>query len=90
MTTRVKLISRGVDEVLNSSGTMSILRGKAESVLAAAQSSAPIDTGAYADSLQVVEDHTDRAVARVATTVSYGLIVESNTGNLARALDAAG
>lgn len=67
-----------------------MLRGKAEAVLSAAQSSAPRVTGAYADSLQIVEDVTDRAVARVVTTVPYGLIVEADTGNLARALDAAG
>lgn len=90
MATRVKLNSKGVREVLNSKGTRAMLTAKAEPVLAAAEASARVVTGAYRDSLEIRQDTTDRAAVRVVATVSYALAVEANTGNLARALDAAG
>lgn len=89
MATRVKLNSAGVKDLLNSSGTRSVLTGKAGPVLAAAQSGAPIATGEYLASLRIVQDTTDRAVVRVVSTAPHGMIVEANTGNLARALDSA-
>lgn len=89
MATRVKMNSAGVREVLNSSGTRAMLTGKAGPVLSAARSGAPVDTGEYRDSLAIVQDTTDRAVVRVVSTAPHGMIVEANTGNLARALDAA-
>lgn len=79
----------GVKEVLNSSEVRDMLTDKAEDVLAAAKASAPVDTGEYRDSLGIVQDTTDRAVVRVASTAPHGMIVEAKTGNLARALDAA-
>jgi D-ribose pyranose/furanose isomerase RbsD len=80
----------GVGEILNSSETRTMLTSKAEAVLSAAQSSAPVDSGDYQASLDIVQATTDRAVVRVAATVPYANVVEANTGNLARALDAAG
>jgi hypothetical protein len=53
------------------------------------QGSAPVASGAYRDSLHIETDHTDRMVKRVVADVDYALVVEANTGNLARALDAA-
>ena len=87
--TRVKLNGAGVKKILNSEETMAALRGPGRRVLSAAQSGAPVDTGEYLDSLQIIETHTDRAVVRVVTTAPHGLIVEAATGNLARALDSA-
>lgn len=51
---------------------------------------APVDTGAYRDGITVWSDVTDRAVTRVGSTAPHARLVEANTGNLARALDAAG
>lgn len=80
----------GVEEILNSSDTRSLLTDKAESVLSAAQSSAPVSSGDYQRSLHLEQDSTDRAVVRVVADVPYAAVVEANTGNLARSLDAAG
>lgn len=89
MATRTRLNSRGMRELLNSSGVEAYLRGKAEPVLAAAKSSAPVDTGAYRDSLRIEIDHTDRVVARVVSDVDHAMVVEADTGNLTRALGSA-
>lgn len=80
----------GVEAILNSSETRSLLTGKAESVLSAAQSSAPVASGDYQRSLHLEQTSTDRAVTRVVADVPYAGVVEANTGCLARALDAAG
>lgn len=80
----------GVDDVLNSNDARSMLTDKAEAVLSAAQASAPVATGAYQASIHVEQDSTDRAVTRVVADAPHAMVVESNTGNLARALDAAG
>ena len=79
----------GVGDLLDSSDMFAMLRSRAEAVLAAARASAPVETGAYRDSLHLVEDTTDRAVVHIAADVPYAMIVESRTGTLARALDAA-
>lgn len=87
---KVKLNSAGIRALLNSSGVRADLTRRAERVLEAARASAPVDTGEYRDNLHILEDSTDRAVVRVGSTVPHGLVVEAKTGNLARALDAAG
>lgn len=87
---RYKQSSAGIKDLLNSGGVRDMVTDKAGPVLAAAQSSAPVATGAYQASLHIVQDTTDRAVVRVVSDVPYAMIVEADTGNLARALDAAG
>lgn len=84
----VKLNSKGVAELLKSSGVRADLTARGERVLASAQSSAPVASGAYKESLSVTQDTTDRAVVRVGASVAHAFIVEANTGTLARALDA--
>lgn len=86
MATRVKLKSAGVRALLNSGETRSLLTSKAEPILDRARSSAPVASGAYRDSLQLVQDSTDRAVVRVTSTAPHAMVVEANTGNLARSL----
>lgn len=68
-------------------GVEAMLESAAQSALSAAQSSAPVASGTYRDSLHIETDHTDRMVKRVASDVDYAMVVEANTGNLARALD---
>lgn len=87
---RYKQNSAGIKELLNSGGTRDMLTGMAGSVLSAAQSSAPVASGDYRNSLHLEQDTTDRAVVRVVADVPYAGLVEANTGNLGRALDAAG
>lgn len=90
MAIKVSLNHRGMAELLKSDEVRSALTQRAERVLSRAQSSAPVDTGAYRDGLHLVQDTTDRAVVRVAGGSDHDWIVEIKTGNLARALDAAG
>ena len=85
---KVSLNHSGMGALLKSSEVRSELTKRAESVLSAAQSAAPVDTGAYRGGLHIIQDTTDRAVVRVSGGTDHDWIVEANTGNLARALDA--
>jgi hypothetical protein len=88
--TKVVLNSPGMRELLTSDGVRADLERRAEAVAAQARSTAPVQTGDYRDGIEVFGDTTDRAVVRVGSTVRYAPLVEAKTGNLARALDAAG
>ena len=85
---KVSLNHSGMGALLKSSEVRSELTKRAESVLSAAQSSAPVATGAYRAGLHLIQDTTDRAVVRVSGGTDHDWIVEANTGCLARALDA--
>lgn len=87
---KVKLNSRGIAEVLRSEGVRRELREHAERVAARARAQAPVDTGAYRDSIRVESDTTDRPVERVVSDDPAARIIEARTGNLARALGAEG
>jgi hypothetical protein len=87
---KVKLNSRGMKDLLTSRETRAMLTERAEQVLAEAVSSAPVVTGNYRDGLKIVQDTTDRAIVRVVGTAPHSHLVEAESGNLARALDAAG
>lgn len=69
-------------------GVEALLEAAAQKALSAAQGSAPVESGTYRDSLHIETAHTDRIVKRVVSDVPYALVVEANTGNLARSLDA--
>lgn len=83
---RFKLNSAGMRELLRSVGIRGELRRHAEATAAAARANAPRETGAYAASIHVESDTTDRAVERVVADVDHAMIVEAETGNLARSL----
>ena len=85
---KVKLNSRGMGALLKSSDVRAGLTDRAERVLSAAKASAPVASGAYRDSLHIVQVTTDRAVVRVASNAPHAFVVEANTGCLARSLDA--
>lgn len=89
MASRVRLLSRGMRDLLASPEVREALTQKAEAVADTARASAPVASGAYRDSIRVEQDTTDRAAVRVIADVPHALIVEANTGTLARALDAA-
>lgn len=85
--TRVVFNEAFFDAILRSSRVDGLCRQKAESALAIAQATAPVDTGAYKSGL-VVEPHdsTHRRSWRVVGHDPKTLLIESKTGNLARAL----
>lgn len=89
MGTKVKLIDRGMAEVLKSGGVRADLTVRMERALAAAKAGAPVASGEYRDGLHIVQATTDRAVVRLAGSTDHDFIVEADTGNLARALDSA-
>lgn len=90
---RVVLNDAGIRELLNSAGVRAELTRRMGPVLATAISNAPVgkvDGGTYRDSIHMEQATTGRAVVRVVSDSDHALVVESRTGNLARALDAAG
>jgi hypothetical protein len=89
MATRVKLNHGGVGELLKSAGVRDDLTSRMEGVLSAAKANAPVVTGNYRDGLEIRQDTTDRVAVRVVGTAPHSHLVEADTGNLARALDAA-
>lgn len=95
---RIELNSNGVKTLLNSDEVGQYLYDLAAPVEQAARAGAPVgsaatgDTtpGSYRDSIFRERDTTDRAIAVVGTRDPVGRLIEARTGNLARALDAAG
>jgi hypothetical protein len=87
---RFKPKARGFRRILTGPDMRAFLQGKADAGLVAAQANAPVDTGAYVEGLYAeVIEHPSRLVGRVGGRDPKTLIIEANTGNLARALDAA-
>lgn len=82
--------SRGFEELLKADFIRDDLTRRAEAMAAQARVTAPVATGAYRDSITVVQDTTDRAVVRVIATDRKAPLIEAKTGNLSRARDAAG
>lgn len=82
-----KLNGGGIQSYLDGDhGVEALLESKAQVALARAQASAPVASGAYRDSLHIETDHTDRMVKRVVADAPYAMVVEANTGTLARSL----
>jgi hypothetical protein len=75
--------------LLRDPGVAGDIRSRADRVLGAAEGAAPVESGAYKESLESrMVEHDGRPVGQVHATVSYAHLVESRTNNLARALDA--
>lgn len=75
------------DEMLNSAGVRVLTRGAAEKALNIARANAPVDTGAYRDGLQVeAVQHAHRTTYRVVGTDAKTMLIESQAGNLVKAL----
>jgi len=88
---RIVLNHSGVGQVLKSGPVAAELHRRAEAAAAAARASAPVASGEYLAGIEVVDEvHKDRVVSRVYANAPYSMTVEANTGNLSRALDAAG
>lgn len=92
---KVTLNLPGVKSMLNDAGVRAELTKRMERVESAAKAAAPYDPKRkegqhYRDSIEVVQDSTDRVAVRVIARAEHSMILESRTGNLSRALDAAG
>jgi len=83
---KVNLDSNGMRELLNRGETAEAMRDVAEDVASRARADAPVRTGEYRSSIEVVVERTDRAVARVLADVPYAAEVEADRGTLNRAL----
>ena len=75
------------DELGNSAPVERIVVGAAEDAASVARSTAPVDSGEYRDSIHVEVDRAaHRVVAKVVASSDHSMLVESQTGNLSRAL----
>lgn len=75
------------DEILNSAGVKALTTLAANRALAYAKASAPVETGAYRDGLGIEEvKHEHRTTVMVVGHDPKTLLVEAQTGNLAKAL----
>jgi hypothetical protein len=78
------------DEILKSAQVENLTREAAQRALAIARATAPVDEGDYKRGLHIEEKETPyRTVVRVVGSDAKTLLIESKTGNLARALKAA-
>lgn len=85
--TEVEFNDRFFEEIGKSAGVTKLSRQKAEAVLAAARASAPVDSGDYRDRLAIeVKEAKYRNVILVKGSDWKTMLIESKTGNLARAL----
>jgi hypothetical protein len=84
----VKFNNAFFEDLSRSAGVVNLVTAAAEEVAATARSTAPVDSGDYRDGIKVVLKYQRRAVALVVGTDAKTMLVESKTGNLARALKA--
>lgn len=91
MSTEVKFNNKYFDEILRTPPVQKAQREIAQRVLARAKATAPVKSGAYRDSLKIrVAQRGYRNAFLVEGTDEKTLLIESKTGNLARALKSAG
>lgn len=73
--------------ILRSDRMAEVVDAAAEVIAARARSLAPVATGGYQQSIQVVSDvHPTRVAAHVGAHVDYALVVESRSAVLRRSL----
>lgn len=90
MSSVIKFNDEYFDEILQSAGVQALTRRAADKALAYAKAHAPVDTGAYREGLQIQPiQHAHRTTMMVVGTDPKTLLVESQTGNLSKALKAA-
>ena len=86
----VKPLGRGIIAMMKEGWIASNMAERAERVAATARANAPVQSGEYQSSIEViVEEHPERAAAHVTSDAPHAMLVEANTGNLLRALGSA-
>lgn len=89
--TDVTFNNRFFDQILRTAPVQAVQQEVAERVLAAAKANAPVDSGAYKNSLHIRKaERGYRTAYLVEGTDPKTLLIESKRGNLARALKSAG
>lgn len=88
MADAVKFNNDYFDELSRSPGVIALVDQVTEAVAATARSTAPEDTGDYKDGIKTSGKMQRRYVGLVQGTDKKTMIIESKTGNLARALRA--
>ena len=77
----------GVREILRSEKVAAVVKDAADVIADRARGLAPVQSGAYRDSITVTEaTHPTRVVAHVGPLVDYGLVVETRQHVLRRSL----
>lgn len=74
------------DELGRSAGVEKLCVDVAEKVASTARATAPVDSGNYREDIDVKVKHQKRVVALVIARDWKSMLIESKTGNLARAL----
>lgn len=70
-------------------GVGAAVRAQAEPILATARAIAPVETGAYRNSLTATEEVLGGQLeVRIGATVPYAIYVEADSGTMARSLGA--
>lgn len=83
----IEFNQRYFDTIMKSAGVESLSLAKAQAALKVAQANAPYDTGDYHDGLRIRRaERKYRTAFLVEGTDPKTLLIESQTGNLARAL----
>lgn len=85
---RIVLHQKAIDALVLDDGVAQEMEERGERVAAAARATAPVASGAYRDSIEVVS--RPEGGVNIEASVRYAIFVEADTGTLARALDAAG
>lgn len=84
---KVKLNSRGMEELLKGEAADGACRPIAEAGVERAQANAPVASGEYQASIHLEEVmHPTRKVFRVVADAPHAMAVEARTGNIARSL----
>lgn len=79
----------GMKKLVHSREVANVCKKYADVVAANAKASAPVESGDYRSGIHaIIEDHPSRVTAQVVASDPKSLIIESRTGNLARALNA--
>lgn len=75
----------GMDELARSPQIAAVVMKVAEKIAATARSTAPVDSGEYRGSIKTRLKYQERAVGVVYSDDPKALVIEAQTGNLARA-----
>jgi len=91
-TVKIKLNRKALNDFMGSGVVRATLKTPADRIASAARAGAPVASGSYRDSIGVEDSETGIGWAReyVVARTPHSHVVESRTGNLARALGSAG
>jgi hypothetical protein len=87
MAAQFKLNPAGIREMLKGSIGTAATEPEAQAALGRAKAAAPVDTGAYRDSIHLVhEQHPQRTAFHIVSDDPAAMLIEANHGTLASSL----